>query len=263
MIFFIHIPKTAGTTFYQVVKNNHSQFLKPKMVNDSEGCFDNMVIEKNTAIRLPGGYASAPEVLAELKKLTKGQLKNISFLGGHVGFGFHLFMNSIQGVDYVSFYRNPVERVLSDYREHCKVGRFFYEGLKQNDFDINWYLNALLRENMDNLMTRQLAGPYDFFLKERMEIDHETLKRAIANSKEINFFHMDEFKDSLKYFKNKCGWKKLNFGIQNVSEKSNKTLMFDEDLMKRVTVYDVLVSKELSFYRSKNDWISKLRDRLH
>lgn len=31
MIFFIHIPKTAGTSFYEIVKNNHDLYLKPKV----------------------------------------------------------------------------------------------------------------------------------------------------------------------------------------------------------------------------------------
>ena len=89
MIFFLHIPKTAGTTFYNVVENNHVKLLKPKIeqlpLNYLE---DNLDIE-NTAIRLPGGYKSAPETLKIIKNLSPHALKKINFIGGHVGYGFH------------------------------------------------------------------------------------------------------------------------------------------------------------------------------
>ena len=205
MVFFLHIPKTAGTTFYDVVKANHISFLKPKADENPKEYLKN-TITKDTAIRLPGGYKTAPQVLNCINQLSRKKKQSISFIGGHVGYGFH---NTIsQRVQYISFIRDPRERIISDYKEHCKKGRYFYDILHKDDFKFNTYLKAVKANNLDNIFTRQLAGPFDFFLNERKPFDNDLFERAKLNCKSVFFFELNSFDEALLYLKNELGWKK-------------------------------------------------------
>lgn len=237
MIFFLHIPKTAGTTFYDVVKNNHVQLLKPKIDESPIHYLNTNIGYKNTGIRLPGGYESAPQVLRIIKNLSSEVLKKIDFIGGHVGYGFHEVCT--EKIQYISFVRNPRERLISDYKEHCKKGRYFYEELRENDFEFNAYLRALKRNNLDNILTRQLAGPFDFFLKERKIADNFLYEQAKFNSKNILFFEFKRFDEALFYMKKQFGWKKISYQIKNKASSRNMDFEMDENLINQLIQYDL------------------------
>ncbi len=244
MIFFLHIPKTAGTTFYEVVNANHKRFLKPKIENSPGEYLQNNIRNKNTAIRLPGGYASAPQTLQIIEKLPLMALQNISFIGGHVGFGFH--NHTDLELKYISFIRNPRERIFSDYREHCKKGRYFYEKLKSEHFDFNTYLLALKEEKMDNILTRQLAGPYDFFLMERKPVDNALYERAKQNVASITFFRMEDFDRALAYLKQQFDWEKTKYIRKNESGSKNNDFDINEKLLNEIIEFDLKLYSEIT-----------------
>lgn len=248
MLFFIHIPKTAGTTFYEVVKNNHKELLKPK-VNNTPNLFLNKKIVQNSAIRLPGGYQTAPEILKIIGNLNLNYISKIDFIGGHVGYGFHQIIN--QKIDYISFVRKPEDRIISDFKEHCKEGRFFYDKLKNNNFCINYYLNLLLESKLDNLFTRQTAGPYNFFLKDRKIVDRNLFEKAKKNSLNITFFTINNFNEALFYMKKKYNWKNTKYSIKNKSSLTAKEINYNFDLMKKVISYDKLLFDYISVVNSK------------
>lgn len=245
MIVFIHIPKTAGTTIYEIVKNNHKTFLKPKMEEDPESYLKSSLSKskKNNAIRLPGGYKTAPQTLSIIKSLESDFLDKIDFIGGHIGYGIHQVVN--QKVKYISFIRTPEERIISDFKEHCKPGRYFYKELKQKGFEINNYLKLLLEHKMDNLMTRQIAGPFDFFLHERESVNKELFLKAKENIDSILFFDIEQFDDSVLFMKNHFGWKKRKYIIKNRSKSSEKRLNLNEVLLQKAICYDEKLYKEI------------------
>ena len=256
MIFFIHIPKTAGTTFYDVVKNNFDSFLKPKI--EKFGGNSIKIPEGNSiSIRLPGGYKSAPTILNEIANRDDLINKNIDFIGGHVGYGFHDIINT--KITYISFIRNPKDRIVSDYFEQCKKGKHYYKLLESKNFNINYYLETLLKDKLDNIMTRQLAGPYDFYLNKRGTLSELNLKEAIKNSNNITFFDMDNFDGALKYISKEFGWSKLSYIKKNISNKKNADLSIDKSLMNEVIKYDLLLYDNInSVNRSKMPKYEKL-----
>lgn len=258
MIFFIHIPKTAGTTFYDVVKKNYSFFLKPKIENDANKYLREKIcnIDKtNFAIRLPGGYCSAPMTLNVVKDLPENDINKIKFVGGHVGYGFHEYTK--QEVKYISFIRNPKKRLISDYYEHKKEGRHFNEILKSNDYNFNDYLRLVLDSKLDNLLTRQLLGPHDFYLSERKSLNKEMVETAIENAENVTFFDVNKFDEALYFLKEKFKWKNLRYEIKNVSSHKKDHLDYDEELLNQVIKFDfeiyeylrdkVVNKKELNF----------------
>lgn len=237
MIFFLHIPKTAGTTFYEVVKNNHFQLLKPKIEDNLNQYFNESIVRNQIAIRLPGGYEAAPQTLNIIQELTDEKKQNISFIGGHIGFGFHKYFDG--KVDYVCFVRNPRERIISDYKEHCKKGRFFYDVLSKNDFNFNIYLRAIKEHNLDNLFTRQLAGPTDFILRKRNPVDDSLFEKAQLNVKSVLFFEMEHFDNALYYLKDHFGWKNIKYQIKNQASTKQIDFEADEVLLQDVIKYDL------------------------
>lgn len=243
MIFFLHIPKTAGTTFYEVVKANHKSFLKPKIENSPIDYLKNNIKNSNTAIRLPGGYESAPQTLKGIEGLNDDVLEKISFIGGHVGFGYHEQTN--QQITYISFLRDPKKRLISDYKEHCKKGRFFYNTLLENEFSFNAYLNAVKEYKLDNIMTRQLAGPYDFFLKNRKMVDEELFERAQENAKLVTFFRMEDFDLALLYLKKKYNWKRIKYQRKNESISKMVNSVINKKLLNEVVEYDLKLYSDI------------------
>lgn len=250
MVFFIHIPKTAGTTFYDIVKQNHKLFLKPKMeAFPDQYLKEKFHIGKSISIRLPGGYHSAPqtlEIIGDILAQNPNYEEELEFIGGHVGYGFHDMIK--QNVTYVSYLREPKARIFSDFKEHHKKGRFFYETLKKNDFSLNLYLELLLENGLDNLLTRQLAGPYDFFLREKQMVTPIILEQALLNSKNIVFFDMNQFDESLYVLNKRFKWKKTSYKKRNVSFNTKVVYDYDTELMNEIIKYDVTLYHSLKDY---------------
>jgi len=246
MIFFLHIPKTAGTTFYDIVNANYAQFLKPKVEDESYlTLVDELINSEDVAIRLPGGYFTSQKVLSTIVKLPIKLKQKIEFIGGHVGYGVHQKMGL--NVDYISFARNPRERIISDFKEHCKPGRFFYKDLQDNNFKFNEYLKLLKETKMDNLLTRQLAGPYDFFEKKRENVTALLYNDALENLKNIAFFNIKNFEESIFYISKKFNWKKIKYKIQNKSSGKKKEIHIDEELLNEIIKFDLRLYDQIKF----------------
>lgn len=263
MLFFLHIPKTAGTTFYDVVKKNYDSFLKPKVENDPNKYLEVNLNSKNSsfAIRLPGGYQTAPEILKIISQLHENQVNKIKFIGGHVGYGFHESIN--EKIDYISFIREPKERIISDFYEHNKKGRHFYNSIKDNEvISFNKYLQVVLDSKLDNILTRQLAGPFDFYLHKREIVDEYLLNKAYKNSENIDFFDINNFDGALYFLHKKFYWKKLKYVLKNISFQEKKNLVYDENLLNEVIKYDVklynkIISKIVN--KEKLNFFERLR----
>jgi hypothetical protein len=248
MICFIHIPKTAGTTFYDIVKNNHKAFLKPKVEDFPNQYLKDNIVHK-CAVRLPGGYLTAPAVTDIIINQDDKYLENIKFIGGHIGFGIH--EKILTNVNYISFLRDPKERLFSDFKEHNKPGRFFYEKLKLKNFDFNHYLELLLDHNLDNIITRQIAGPYNFF-NQNIQLDSNHLDRAKQNSRKITFFDINKFNNSLYKLKKDFGWRNFRYTRKNTSTMQSN-IEYDSTLLDEVLKYDNQLFNFINFYDISNE----------
>ncbi|UKM63650.1 sulfotransferase family 2 domain-containing protein [Flavobacteriaceae bacterium GSB9] len=264
MIVFIHIPKTAGTTFYSVVKNNYNSFLRPKIDREPVNYLVQNLKGNNISLRLPGGYTSAPQMIKVLEEHFADKLNEVSFIGGHIGYGLHKLTS--KDIKYITFIRDPKSRLISDFKEHHKPGRFFYEDLKKNGFRLNDYLKLLKEMRLDNIMTRQLAGPYDYFLLNRSTVSESMLNMAIGNSMKVDVYKMENFDEALYLMKKNMGWKSLKYTEHNISKQTMIDLEFDSDLLNDVIKFDLILYKELNknvLNNFKLNWSQRLEMKLN
>lgn len=179
-IIFIHIPKTAGTAFYNAIATG---------------------IEPYTMVRPKG-----------LRHFAVHACPKPAFVRGHIPYGFHYF-KPLQGFDYISFFRDPIKRAISHYYFVLEAK---YEGYEHPEWQRHHQtaLQDIFKEHQkrgfadlqDNLQTRMLAGVYWGF--QRNKSDKKMLEVAKSNlSHRVKAFGIQEdFERSVEVFAKTFGW---------------------------------------------------------
>jgi len=246
LILFAHIPKTAGMTFWTIIKQNY---------------------------QTPNCYYY--DIRRDLDKTARtiNQSTEIEIAMGHFGFGFHHLLN--QPHTYLTMLREPIQRTISDY--------YYYQ---QSEMAINKYNPPLTWEEFcprmaNNIMTRFYAGiefacikKFNSFAKLRVAkiqnssklkdyYNHspaELLTLAKNNLKE-NFDYIgivERFDESLLLLKQKFNWKHLNYVQRNIGHKKIEKMNLDQEKINYITKYNQL-DIELYKYARKlfNEQIDK------
>jgi hypothetical protein len=151
---FIHIPRTAGTTFTRLLKSAHP--------SDSVGFVGNV---------FKGGGGSDPRRVAWLRESAAEHTRGFAVLAGHLPFGVHAYLP--RDARYITFLRDPVDRVLSHYHWMMRL-HWLDPGVDGRS------LGELLAEGVylhDNLQTRMLSSDPEPF----GDVTPEMLEQAKAN----------------------------------------------------------------------------------
>lgn len=246
MIVFIHIPKTAGTTFNRVMKSIYKGNYFKAHAPQNDILNSRLQKSEPIAIKLPGGYVSGPDQFDFIFNLPPDQVRNIEYIGGHIGYvGRSYKGNELQ---HFTIVRSPLKRLISDYKEHCKPGRRLYKDLKDNNFSFEKYLQLLLEYGMDNIMTRQLSGPYDAIRNPKESLSETDVKLALENSSDILIAETESFDAGLYHLSQKFNWPKVRFKSANVSTGSSGPavdLSQYSDLVHEVTKFDIQLYDQL------------------
>lgn len=183
-LIFIHIPKTAGSSFLSTV-------VKPNL--DSEEVY-----------RVSGG------ILSLLRRRALMQARHVSLVSGHVPYGIHFLTG--QSAQYITFLRDPLDRAVSWYywiKAMERVDLFRRHPLR------NYADSVSIKEFYENRkhsneQTRYLAGPlskglYALWPFERLDRWH--LKRAKNHLKSFACFGLKEyFNTSIDLFQHTFEW---------------------------------------------------------
>lgn len=111
VIIFQHIPKTAGTTLRYIIQYQFAP---------------------GAICELYGDAGSHSERVNKLKNLTKTERKKIEIINTHLGFGIHEYLS--QPYTYITFLRDPVDRVISMYYYYQKTKNPLFQHLSLKEF---------------------------------------------------------------------------------------------------------------------------------
>jgi len=186
---FLHIPKTAGTTFNTILQykyplsqtvdvhqSRYNPLFKSSMFQDHE------------------------YIGNEIRRVPAEIIQSVRLIRGHSHFGVHKYFD--MPFQYMAFFRNPVDRLIS-----------WYYFLKENP-DQASYIEVAGHSTFEdfiqygkyevNIMTRRLCSDDSFQLPDSEKLDHA--KENIERHFKV-FGLTSSFNESLILFMQKLGWK--------------------------------------------------------
>lgn len=196
-VIFIHIPKAAGTTFYQVL--NH-QYKTQHIFYFKEGTSKQATID----------------LFRQLPTEKKAYLRCIR---GHIPFGLHQWLP--QPATYLTILRNPVERVVSYYYFVRNTPRhLFHKEVIEKNFSLEDFIRKMMDINETNLQTRWVAGCVDFdsVISPYGDLPANALDLAKKNLE--SFFSVcgltERFDESLLLMQKIHSWKNIFYKRKNI-----------------------------------------------
>ena len=246
MFVFVHIPKTGGITFQKII---------------------NRSFEGHEIIRFFKTGKSL-WILKDIFLLTPEERSQIKVMAAHSSFiGVRLFFKNVK---YITFLRDPVNRIISDwfYATKAGPGNPLFSRATQSDYPLEKAVEEC--EYLKNQQARKITGlpliwPDKFLLKAAKE----------ALIKKFKFFGLTEFfNESIVLFKKQFRFKEVGYSKKenvNIYDKEKvitpslvKTIerynMVDIELydfaknlfMERIQVYGNSFKEDLETFRTRN-----------
>lgn len=189
---FAHIPKTAGTTIYKILQNNYG-----------------------VAERLWINSDYLRQEIAQAQSLPLSKQRQIKLVYGHGTFGLHHHWQ--QPITYMTFLRDPVERVISSYYYIWRTPKHFvYEPVTTQDMSLSEYVSSGLDKTIDNRSVRifaeELDVAYGECTREMLDKAKEVVENQIAV---VGFAH--RFDESILLMKESFGWRWPYYQKHNVT----------------------------------------------
>lgn len=198
VLIFVHIPKAGGVTMNHIIERHFSA---------GETC-----ATCHTRLHPDG-------TLDKFDALGEAELARIKLLNGHMGYGLHKRLP--RPAQYITFLRQPIERVISHYSfERTLPDSPVYEPLQSGEMDLMGYVRYYAEAGeWDNLQTRMIAG--NWHKRGYGPCTPEMLETAKHNLQE-NFAVVgltERFDESYLLVKRHLGWPLEYFMHRNKTRK--------------------------------------------
>ncbi len=202
--FFIHIPKTSGTTFIDVLQNDHRNnigyFYPPKE--------EMHLFEKRTKEGPFYHLAHNPN------------WEKFNYIVGHFTFGIHEIFKA-KDFSYIGVIREPVSHYVSTYKAYLRMSDDFQSIILPESKLLDDFLKLNFTHNMQTFYLSGLS------IKEIREDKERAYETAIENTRKYfsGIYPTERFDEALFYFKKKIGIKPLPYRRRNVAfNKINQTI---------------------------------------
>lgn len=209
VVIFIHLPKTAGTTLYDILKKQYS---------------------KRNILTFHGVIGQNREAFEKQYQYTLNK-NQVSLIKGHMNYGLHDVLDC--PYKYITVLRNPINRIISVY--YYLVQSKFHP---QHHLVKGKTLEEFVTSDMahHNGQTRFIAGEYN--PSDKLQ-PANLLERAKKNLQE-DFAVVgltERFDESLMLLQRKLGWKKMPFYVkENKSKKPHDSSISGQ-------AYDLIIEK--------------------
>ncbi|MDZ7839802.1 MAG: sulfotransferase family 2 domain-containing protein [Gammaproteobacteria bacterium] len=208
-VFFLHLPKTAGTTMRRVLDREYRTARRYEIGEDVTG-------DIRAFRSRPWDADNAPNLVQ-----------------GHMSYGLHEFVPGPS--TYVTLLREPIRRALSDYHYVTSTpGHPIHEHVK--DLSLVEYFESGITGQLSNGQVRLLSGdhlPEDRGVPSNRRMERADLERARANL-EDNFTAVgvqERFDETLLLFRRRLGWRWPFYVRENVTSRPyRREDIPDEDL---------------------------------
>ncbi len=227
MLYFLHIPKTAGTSVRAALS-------------------DNFPASAIAPIMHPRELLCVPPV----------ELRNYQLIAGHFGYGLKGYLNT--ELDVITFLRRPLDQALSMFFDH-KAHGFLDSECTLGDVIDSKYIQLLLNLQSrwlacDDLSTRNTG--YDLFYPHRDLAIQELTKRSLLEKARRRLASMtvvgivEQFGESMRLICDRFGWPvRADWPVLNVQTNRNRDLVNERDKQR----LSALLSLDEELYQSAKE----------
>lgn len=224
-VFFLHLPKTAGTTMRRVLDREYRNARRYEIGEDVTGDI--------RAFRARSWDAGNAPALVQ----------------GHMSYGLH---QCVPGpATYVTLLREPIRRALSDYHYVTSTpGHPIHEHVK--DLGLVQYFESGITGQLSNGQVRLLSGdnlPDDTGVPSNRNMDRADLDKAQAHLREgfAAVGVQERFDETLLLFRRRLGWRWPFYVRENVTTRPYRQEDIDPGDLDRIRELNLL---DLELYES-------------